>query len=137
MLKRITIFSLMLLSIFFIACTSDIKQVSLGELTLDVEIADTYTSRAQGLSGREALAINQGLLFLWSQAGNQCIWMKDMKFAIDIIWIKDNQIVDLAQSVQPPKPGEKLETFCPKNKANKVLDVNAGMAGKRSIVAGN
>jgi hypothetical protein len=67
------------------------------------------------------------MLFPYEQPGFLPFWMKDMRFAIDIIWIRDGRIVDVAHSVpfDPEGPGP---TVRPRELADSVLEVPAGYA---------
>jgi uncharacterized membrane protein (UPF0127 family) len=61
--------------------------------------------------------------------------MKDMKFAIDIIWVKDNKIVDITPNVepQPNKSVFNLTVYYPSEAVDKVLELVAGTAEKYNI----
>jgi len=99
-----------------------VRMLTIGGKTLEVEIADTLVSRKQGLSGKESLGDNQGMLFVYGEPGNYSFWMKDMKFAIDIIWIDENKkIVDITYNAVPESYPQ---TFSPKLPAKYVLEVS-------------
>jgi uncharacterized membrane protein (UPF0127 family) len=49
-----------------------------------VELADTPTTRAKGLAGRDALTEVDGLLLKWQSPERYPIWMSQMRFALDI-----------------------------------------------------
>ena len=101
-------------------------QVQLGDKTLHVEIADTAKKRTQGLSDREPLATDQGMLFIFLNDGRYSIWMKDMKFSLDIIWInRFGKVVHIEHGVHPNTyPGK---TFISDEPARYVLEVLAGV----------
>ncbi|MDO8537023.1 MAG: DUF192 domain-containing protein, partial [bacterium] len=96
-------------------------------------------SRARGLSGRESLNEGEGLLFLFDGFGNYGIWMKDMKFAIDIVWIKNDRVVGFAENVAP-EPGKELwslKLHYPPEPVDKVLEFNAGSVQRSGIKIGD
>ena len=104
-----------------------------------VEIADNPMKRSRGLSGRRNLEMNEGMLFLFSRAGYQSFWMKDMRIPIDIIWIKNNKIVGFERSVQP-EPGVRtanLKRYASPEAVEKVLEVSAGTAERLGIEVGD
>jgi uncharacterized protein len=79
-----------------------IKTVKIGEITLNIIVADTEAKRVQGLSGRDGLEENEGLLFVFETEGYYGFWMKDMKFPIDIAWLdKDRKIIYIEKNVSP------------------------------------
>ena len=104
-----------------------------------VEIADTPMKRSRGLSGREKLEINEGMLFLFSNAGYQSFWMKGMVIPIDIIWIKGSKIVGFEKNVRP-EPGVRttnLKRYVSPEAVEKVLEVSAGTAERLGIEIGD
>ena len=112
-----------------------VRMLTIGGKTLEVEIADTLVSRKQGLSGKESLGDNQGMLFVYGEPGNYSFWMKDMKFAIDIIWIDENKkIVDIVKNISPDTFPQ---TFQPSSPAQYALEVNAGWTDKNFVRMGD
>ncbi len=74
----------------------------IGEIPLRVEILDSDEERIAGLSGREALDKVDGLFFIFPEPGYHSMWMKDMNFPIDIIWIgEDLKVVSIEKNVSP------------------------------------
>src|SRR3989344_9248343 len=80
---------------------SDISKVRIGTREFKVEVAGTPLARSQGLSMRDSLGSEEGMLFLFEDLGKHGFWMKDMKFAIDIIWIQEDRIVGFKKNAQP------------------------------------
>ncbi len=113
--------------------------IKIGEVGFEVEVADTLGARMKGLSGREVLGENEGMLFVFSSSGDQGFWMKDMKFSIDIVWIQDDEIVGFEENVQPVegKSVFGLKIYHPPEPVNKVLEVKAGMVKKYGFQAGD
>lgn len=106
-------------------------------ITVSVEVAANTRSRERGLSGREALASNEGMLFLFEDADTYSFWMKDMKFPIDIIWIQGDEVVDITIDAQPPAmPGEQPQSFFPRVAVDRVLEVPAGFAKAHGLRTG-
>jgi uncharacterized membrane protein (UPF0127 family) len=95
---------------------------------LRLEIADTDASRRQGLSGRKNLALNEGMLFVFDDSSIQPFWMKDMFFSLDIIWINQGKVVEVATLKAPSHGAAIPPTHVPTHKADRVLELNAGQA---------
>lgn len=117
--------------------SADIK---IDHLQLRVEIADTEQSRETGLSYREKLEENTGMLFVFNNPTVAFFWMKDMKFPLDMIWIKYDKIVGINSNVPIPKPDtplNQLPKYSPKEKVNYVLETNAGFVDKNNIRVGD
>lgn len=98
------------------------------------EIADTETKRNQGLSGKEKLKINEGMLFIFTAPGIYSFWMKDMKFNLDFIWMNGNVVVDITQNVSH---NNQQIIYSPKVPINMMLEVDAGFVEKEGIKAGS
>lgn len=76
--------------------------VHIGEVALEVTIADSPEEREQGLSGVESLGDFEGKLFIFDTAGQYGIWMKDMLFAIDVLWFnEDLELIHVHQNLEP------------------------------------
>lgn len=107
---------------------------------LNIEIADTKEERIKGLGGRESLASEAGMLFVFDKEDIHNFWMKGMKIPLDFIWINNDQVVDLLANVSPPPAGQadnNLPILAPVTKINKVLEVNAGLIKNHNISIGD
>ena len=110
------------------------KTIYINEIPLTVEIADEPQEQMQGLSGREKMADNKGMLFIFPKSFAPSFWMKDMKFSLDIIWIDENGfIVAISKNVSP---NTYPATFSPSSPVKYVLEVNAGWSDKNNIKEG-
>ena len=135
---------ILLLSVFFILGQNkknmDTPQSAIiNKVKINLELAKTDYEVARGLGYRDYLEIDKGMLFIFSRSDYYAFWMKDMRFSIDIIWIEGNTIVDISKNVSS-EPGvslEKLKLYQPRQKANRVLEVNAGFSDKNNVKIGN
>ena len=59
-----------------------------------------------------------------------------MKFPIDIIWINNDKIVQITKNADLTQ-AKNIPTYTPKQKASKVLEVNAGFCEKHNIKVGD
>lgn len=128
--------------IFGRACNPPLPRetITVGSTAFDVEMATTMVEQACGLSGREGLNDNQGMLFPFGSGGTQTFWMKDMKFAIDMIWISDGRVVGFAQDAQAPASGTQiwqLQLYSSPPNVDTVLEVNAGTVAHDNIQVGD
>ena len=64
--------------------------VHIGDVAVEVTVADDQAERERGLSGVESLGDFDGKLFIFDTADYQGIWMKDMLMPIDVLWFDDN-----------------------------------------------
>jgi uncharacterized membrane protein (UPF0127 family) len=116
------------------------RTLVLAGKTLQVEIAQTESAREQGLSDRQSLCENCGMLFIFDSPSFQGFWMKRMHFDIDMIWINGNKIVDITHSAKKPEASEfdsPKTIYTSKVPADKILEVNAGWAEKNGVKVGD
>jgi uncharacterized protein len=114
-----------------------IPKLQINNQVFTLEYAVTTAEQQKGLSGRNPLPEYHGMIFIYRDKQQHTFWMKDMKFALDFIWIDDNKVVDLTENVPPPQPGQQLKTYSPKQPVNRVLEVNAGTVKKVGINIGD
>src|SRR5258708_9701673 len=69
--------------------------VSIDNHTYTVIVVKTDKERQVGLSERQSLSLDQGMLFTFDKPDLYLFWMKNMKFPIDIIFINNNHIVTI------------------------------------------
>ncbi|OGL66027.1 hypothetical protein A2753_04840 [Candidatus Uhrbacteria bacterium RIFCSPHIGHO2_01_FULL_47_11] len=104
-----------------------------GSAQVRVEIADTAEKQQQGLSDRATLPENQGMYFPMVSTARHTFWMNRMHFPLDIIWIREEKIVDISENVPYPLEGETPIAVSPKEPADAVLEVNSDFTEKYNI----
>ena len=112
----------------------DKGQVVINETEIEVDIAKGHKQRFQGLSGRDSLDENQGMLFIYDDYQNAAHCMRGMNFSIDIIWIKDNEIVGIDEKLPLD---DCQEIYHSPIKVNYVLEVNSGYSRENNIKIGD
>lgn len=124
----------------FLSQPSSSAELTINEVKFKVELADTPDKRRRGLGGRESLATEGGMLFVFEKEDRYSFWMKGLKFSLDFIWIKGDKIVDILPNIPPPSAGQKDETlpiYQSRVAIDKVLEINAGTADRLSIKVGD
>ncbi|MBN2013878.1 MAG: DUF192 domain-containing protein [Candidatus Altiarchaeota archaeon] len=98
-----------------------------------VEIADNDRSRSIGLSSKNSLTDEEGMLFVFEREGRYGFWMWRMKFPIDIVWVdKEKRVVDISENLQPC-PKRPCPSYTPLNDTLYVVEVTAGFAERYNI----
>ncbi len=109
-----------------------VKDASGKEDCVSLETADNDAERMQGLSGREKLDSNKGMVFVFDEPGKHCMWMKDMRFSLDMVWLDDGKkITEVKKDLNPESYPEE---FCAQGKY--VIEINAGTADRSGLKAG-
>ena len=104
------------------------SEVCFEKKCIFVYLAVTDEEQIKGLSGRENLEDNKGMLFVMEREGIYPFWMKDMLFSLDIVWISSNgTIVDLIRNVDMCS-GPICLPIIPDAEAKYVLEANSGFS---------
>jgi uncharacterized membrane protein (UPF0127 family) len=135
LLGAIVVIFLALLIISYVLSKQTTK-VTVGTTTFNAKIADSEKEREIGLSKTNKLTDKDSMLFLFENSSKYSFWMKDMKFPIDIIFIRDGKVVDVVKNAKPVNANSPLDIYQPEEEADKVLEINAGLSDKLNIVKG-
>ena len=119
----------------FVSAFISKKDAVIGETVIKIEIADSKKDRIAGLSNKPYLEDDNGLFFVFDKSDFHGIWMKDMNFPIDIIWLDSSlQIVDFKENA---RPYSYPETFKPNKKALYVLEVPRNFISRNYLKKGD
>jgi uncharacterized protein len=104
-------------------------------VTVTVELARSGDEKVRGLSGRPGLKRGTGMLFVYDRPQPIGIWMKDMRFSLDILWIREGRVVHIERNAPPLTAvgPERVYTAT----GEMVLELPAGFAADRKIKVGD
>ncbi|MBP9820545.1 DUF192 domain-containing protein [Candidatus Saccharibacteria bacterium] len=129
------VIALLCLAIFFAKTNNNIAKVQIGDVNYSLELVSTDATRQQGLSEKPNLEPNTGMLFDFKQNGYWQIWMKDMNFAIDILWLNNQkQVVGVKQDALPQNYPE---SYGAEQQSQYVVELPAGSVNERNIKIGD
>lgn len=137
--SRILPLLIWLLSLSICEAAPHYVKVDVGGTLITAELAETVADQRRGLGYRDALGQNKGMLFVYHKPGVRSFWMKGMRFAIDIIWIRLGKIVLIEKNVQPPpllRKDSSLKTYGRSVLADMVLEVSAGFSDQMKLTPG-
>ena len=113
-----------------------------------VEVADTDQKRQRGLMFRKELAANDGMIFVFDQAGYYPFWMQNCVISLDMLWLDSaGRVVSIAESVPPcrlpgcPPPCPSYD--CPNQPPDRgtealfVVEVMSGFAKTHGVKVGD
>jgi len=117
----------------------DIIEMEISGKTFFVEVADEVSERNRGLSGRESLGENEGMLFIFEYPTVPVFWMKDMEFPIDIVWISESKIIGWVPNALPESgvQDENLSIYSPPQSVDMVLELPTGTVSRESFRLGD
>ena len=113
----------------------DTVEARIGSTTLEASVADSLGERIKGLSDTPFLPENVVKLFVFEVEGSHSIWMKDMNYSIDILWLdKDGLVVHYKENVAPETYPESFASPVP---SWYVIEANAGFVKEHNIKIGD
>jgi len=113
------------------------KTIQLAGGQLKVQLARSIEEITTGLSGRESLCDDCGLLFEYSQKQIQHFWMKEMKFPLDIIWIKGAEVVGWQENIPLFDDNGEVSRMVSPEAVDRVLEVKAGWVRENGLKTGD
>jgi uncharacterized membrane protein (UPF0127 family) len=108
--------------------------VSIKGITLHVEVAATAAARACGLSHRQRLSHDQGMLFVHPVPMPLVFWMKDTFIPLSIAFIDATGRIVSIQDMTPIQTDEKYRSPIP---APYAIEVNQGWFVEQKIQVGD
>lgn len=103
----------------------------LGNGVFRIDIASNKSTREKGFSRKSEIAVDQALLMIFPSEDRWDIWMKDMNFPIDIVWLnKDKKVVYIVKNAPIDNP---TRVYKPETPALYVLELPAGTTTNKSI----
>jgi uncharacterized membrane protein (UPF0127 family) len=131
------LFILLFSILIFTACSSYDNNLSINKTKINlVDIADTQEKSYMGLSFRESICANCGMLFSFEEKKEHTFVMRDMMFPLDIIWIDDEIVVKISKNLEPEGHDTK-NIYKSDQSVNNVLEVNGGFTDKENIKVGD
>jgi len=97
--------------------------IEINNTSFKVKIAENPSEWKIGLSNIDNLEEKEGMLFIFPILAERSFYMKNMNFAIDLLWIKDNIIVGMEKNMLPDN-GEKYYNSV--EEIDMVLELKAG-----------
>ena len=107
--------------------------LSAGMHLIQAELAQTSEQRSVGLMHRPKMGANEGMLFVFESASEQCFWMKNTLLSLSIAFLADDGQVVNIEDMAP----QTLNGHCSKRPVRYALEMNQGWFAKRGIKAGS
>ena len=115
--------------------TQEPTKVSTTTSGIQFEVVNSPELHEKGLSGRESIPQNYGMLFVFPTPDQYGFWMKGMLTSIDIIWLSDNgTILGIEDTVSP---NTYPQGFYPPESVIYVLETRAGEARRQRWEVGS
>jgi uncharacterized protein len=105
-----------------------------GELSFDIEIADTPEEKARGLMFRTSVPERTGMLFPYPQASDITMWMRNTYVSLDMVFIRADGTVHRIEAHTEPMSEKVIAAGAP---VTAVLELAAGAAARLGVKPGD
>lgn len=111
------------------------KVMTIASHEVQASVAENWPDRIKGLSGTPYLPENVVKLFVFDSSGFHAIWMKDMNYAIDILWVDaESKIIHIEEKATPDSYPK---MFVPETPAKYVIETPVGFVENKGIKVGD
>jgi uncharacterized protein len=112
-------------------------RVNVNGFEIMADIAMTGEQKEKGLSIKDSLKEDEGMLFIFEREGKYNFWMNGMKFPIDILWLDSaGKVVHIEPNLQPCVSNNNCTDYAPSKDILYVLEVVAGFAERHNVEIG-
>lgn len=110
-----------------------IQELKINQWKLTVEIADTRETQEKGLMGRDSMAEDHGMLFVYDRDSRKSFWMKNTRIPLSLAYIATDGTIREIYDMEP------LSTRIVDSKysVRYVLEVNQGAFERHGIKVGD
>ncbi len=107
-------------------------ELSAGMYRIDAEVAANVEQREQGLMYRQNMAPERGMLFVFDEAGEHCMWMKNTRLALAVAFLdSDGRILNIEEMVPQTE-----DSHCAIRPAYFALEMNRGWFKQKGLKPG-
>ena len=107
-------------------------ELSAGVHLIKAEVADNFVTRMQGLMHRPSMGANEGMLFIFDEAGIQCMWMKNTLIPLSVAYIADDGAIVNIEDMKP----QTEDSHCTKKPVRFALEMNLGWFATKGLRPG-
>ncbi|MGC8649284.1 MAG: DUF192 domain-containing protein [Candidatus Micrarchaeia archaeon] len=102
-------------------------KIKINDRIINVRVADTIIKKMLGLMYEKKMNNNEGMLFIFENETYAPIWMRNMLFPIDVLWLDKNMnVVEKKENLKPAKLFE-FKTYGGKAKAKYIIELPSGL----------
>ena len=106
--------------------TKDTTITAPGVKPINAQIANSEIERELGLGSKLCIPTDTAMLFEFGDSGFYGIWMRGMRFSIDIVWLDGSKVVTHIEKNVSPSTYPKIYT--PEKASSYVIEFHSGQA---------
>lgn len=120
--------------LFFYLPPANSVKIKIAGVSYNIELAKTTAQKIKGLSKRDTLCKNCGMIFSFGFETSLPFWMKDTLIPLDMIWLdKNGKVVDIQTATEI----NSSKIYQNKIPAQYVLELNANDSQKIGLKVGD
>lgn len=96
--------------------------LAMGIYRIEAEVAATDGTRQRGLMFREKMPANHGILFVFPESRQECMWMKNTLLPLSVAFLDDKGVIVNIEEMAP----QTLNNHCSAGPIRFALEMNAG-----------
>jgi len=106
-------------------------ELTAGFHRIEAEVASTQDSRIKGLMHRRNMPINRGMLFVFPETAQHCMWMQNTFLPLAVAFLDPQGSIINVEEMQP----QTENNHCAAKPAKFALEMNAGWFKQRGLGA--
>ncbi len=103
-----------------------------GMHRVEAEVASTLESRMTGLMQRRQMPTQRGMLFVFPEVGQHCMWMRNTYLPLSVAFLDEKGRIINIEDMQP----QTEDNHCAAKPARYALEMNIGWFKTRGLGAG-
>lgn len=107
-------------------------ELTAGFHRVQAEVAATPEHRAMGLMHRQAMPTQHGMLFVFTQTGRHCMWMRNTLLPLSVAFMDDRGVILNIEDMQPKTENN----HCAVKDARYALEMNLGWFKAKGVTPG-
>ena len=129
-----SVFFLLMMLVPAVSWALETTTITVGGVSLVVEVADDAIERSQGLMYRDSLPDDRGMLFAYPDEAVRAFWMKNTRIPLSIAFADGDGVIIAVMDMYPDDGRARYRSPGP---AMYALEVNKGWFGRHKIAVGD
>jgi len=109
-----------------------VMALNAGIHVVQAEVAATNENRMQGLMFRKSMGQNNGMLFVFPEEGQHCMWMKNTLLPLSVAFMDAKGVIVSIHDMDP----QSEVSHCAAAPARFALEMNRGWFRSKGVAAG-